>query len=458
MDVEQPLRKLLIIEDEPSVAKQMQWGLSSKFSITVASDTKQINQALATSFFPVVTLDLGLPPFPNNPTVGLKILEDRIIPAGTKIIVITGNSEEETAVKAIRLGVSDFCPKPVNLNDLEVLISRAFRMHEIEAASERQHLAANQNNDFHGIQGTSPVMQALFTKIKRAAATDFPVLIEGETGTGKERISQTVHRLSQRSEKPFVVINCGAIPEQLIESELFGHEKGAFTGAHCARKGKFEEANGGTVFLDEIGELPLAMQVKLLRALQEKTVERVGGRRPIPLSLRFIAATNINLEQAVAAGTFRQDLYYRLNVIPLAAPPLRERQGDIVLLAHHFIAKESKSLGMARLVLSSASLAAINSHPWPGNVRELKNAVRRALATVNGAVIHPSDLGLQGSEVSDEHPLEIDSLAKTRLRAEAEAILQALALSDNNISQAARLLSVSRPTMHDLLKKHQITT
>ncbi|MBU1140645.1 MAG: sigma-54 dependent transcriptional regulator, partial [Proteobacteria bacterium] len=401
--------------------------------------------------------DLGLPPFPNNPTVGLEILKDRLIPAGTKIIVITGNSEEETAVKAIRLGVSDFCPKPVNLNDLEVLISRAFRMHEIETASERQHLAANQNNDFHGIQGSSPVMQALFTKIKRAAATDFPVLIEGETGTGKERIAQTLHRLSQRSEKPFVVINCGAIPENLIESELFGHEKGAFTGAHCARKGKFEEANNGTVFLDEIGELPLAMQVKLLRTLQEKTVERVGGRRPIPLSLRFIAATNINLEQAVAAGTFRQDLYYRLNVIPLAAPPLRERQGDIVLLAHHFIEQESKSLGMAQLVLSSASLAAINSHPWPGNVREIKNAIRRALATVNGKVIHPSDLGLKGHGRSEEDPREIDSLAETRRRAEAEAVHQALALSDNNISQAARLLSVSRPTMHDLLKKHQIT-
>ncbi len=453
----EPSRKLLIIEDEPSVAKQLQWGLGSKFSITVAADTEQASRALAISSFPVVTLDLGLPPFPNNPTVGLRLLEEGLIPAGTKIIVITGNAEEETAVKAVRLGVTDFCQKPVDLGDLEVLISRAFRMYEIEAASERQQLAVNQNDNFHGMLGTSPLMQILFDKIRRAAATDFPVLIMGETGTGKEIISQTVHRLSQRREKPFVVINCGAIPEQLIESELFGHEKGAFTGAHCSRKGKFEDANGGTVFLDEIGELPLAMQVKLLRTLQEATVERVGGRRPIPLSLRIVAATNVNLEQAVAAGHFRQDLYYRLNVIPLAAPPLRERQDDIAILARHFIEQESKSLRLARLTLSPASLTVMNGHPWPGNVRELKNAVRRALATVTGTVIRPADLGLSESGTAEGEEQGIDSLAETRRRAEAEAVTQALTLSGNNISQAARLLSVSRPTMHDLLKKHKIT-
>ena len=453
----EPSRKLLIIEDEPSVARQLQWGLGGKFSITVAADAEQAGRELATSTFPVVTLDLGLPPFPNNPTVGLRLLEEGVIPAGTKIIVITGNAEEETAVRAVRLGVTDFCPKPMDLGDLEVLITRAFRMHEIEAASERQQLAVNQNDGFHGMLGTSPVMQALFTKIRRAAETDFPVLIVGETGTGKERISQTVHRLSQRREKPFVVINCGAIPEQLIESELFGHEKGAFTGAHCSRKGKFEDADGGTVFLDEVGELPLAMQVKLLRTLQEKTVERVGGRRPIPLSLRIVAATNVNLEQAVAAGNFRQDLYYRLNVIQLAAPPLRERQDDIVLLARHFIEQESKSLQLTRLSLSPASLTVMNGHPWPGNVRELKNAVRRALATVTGTVIRPVDLGLNGPGTSEGEDREIDSLAETRRRAEAEAVTQALTLSGNNISHAARLLSVSRPTMHDLLKKHKIT-
>jgi two-component system NtrC family response regulator len=299
-------------------------------------------------------------------------------------------------------------------------------------------------------------MQSLFAKIKRAAETDFPVLVAGETGTGKEIISQTVHRLSQRSEKPFIIINCGAIPEQLIESELFGHEKGAFTGAHCTRKGKFEEADGGTVFLDEIGELPLAMQVKLLRTLQEKTIERVGGRRPIPLSLRIVAASNVNLEQAVTDGNFRQDLYYRLNVIQLAAPPLRERQDDISILAQHFIDQESQSLRLAQLTLSPAALTVLNNHPWPGNVRELKNVVRRALATVNGTVIRPADLGLNNTISSQEETPEIDSLAETRRRAEAEAVAQALNLSGNNISQAARLLAISRPTMHDLLKKHQL--
>lgn len=266
-----------------------------------------------------------------------------------------------------------------------------------------------------------------------------------------------MHQLSQRRDKPFIVVNCGAIPEQLIESELFGHEKGAFTGAHCSRKGKFEDAHGGTIFLDEIGELPLAMQVKLLRTLQEGTVERVGGKRPMPLSLRIIAATNANLEQTVAAGHFRQDLYYRLNVIPLNPPPLRERGDDIAILARHFVEHESKALGLNQLTLSKAALAAMNRHPWPGNVRELKNAVRRALATVNGPVIRPADLGLSGPETPEENARTIDSLAETRSRAEAEAVRQALSLSGNNISQAARLLSVSRPTLHDLLKKHKIT-
>lgn len=453
----EPSRKLLVIEDEPSVARQLQWGLGDKYAITVAADAEQVRLALAASTFPVVTLDLGLPPFPNNPTVGLRLLEEGLIPAGTKIIVITGNAEEETAVRAVRLGVSDFCPKPVDLGDLEVLIARAFRMHEIEAAGERQQLALNKNDGFHGMLGTSPVMQTLFAKISRSAATDFPVLISGETGTGKEMIAQTVHRLSGRREKPFIVVNCGAIPEQLIESELFGHEKGAFTGAHCSRKGKFEEAHGGTIFLDEIGELPFAMQVKLLRTLQEATVERIGGRRPIPLSLRIVAATNADLEQAVAAGHFRQDLYYRLNVISLTAPPLRVRQDDIAILARHFIEQESKALRLGRLTLSPAALAAMNGHSWPGNVRELKNAVRRALATVTGTVIRPADLGLPGPETAEKDAQEIDTLAETRGRAEAEAVRQALALTGNNISQAARLLSVSRPTLHDLLKKHKIT-
>ncbi|SPD74964.1 Two component, sigma54 specific, transcriptional regulator, Fis family [uncultured Desulfobacterium sp.] len=453
---DEQLRKLLVIEDEPSVAKQLQWGLGDKYEITVAADAEQVSRALVTSKFPVVTLDLGLPPFPNNPTVGLRILEEGLIPPSTKIIVITGNAEEETAVRAVRLGVTDFCPKPVDLEDLEVLINRAFRMHEIEAASER-YPASNASYTFYGMLGTSPVMRKLFTKISRAAANDFPVLILGETGTGKEMIAQTVHLLSQRREKPFVVVNCGAIPEQLLESELFGHEKGAFTGAYSSRKGKFEDANGGTIFLDEIGELPLAMQVKLLRTLQEGTVERIGGRKPIPLSFRIIAATNADLKQAVAGGLFRQDLYYRLNVIPLTAPPLRDREDDVITLTSHFIEQERKALRLGRLTLSPAALAAIKAHPWPGNVRELKNAVRRALATVNGTAIQPEDLGLSGPEMGDKETPGIDSLAETKRRAEAEAVRQALALSGNNISQAARLLSVSRPTLHDLLKKYKIT-
>ncbi len=451
------LYKLLIIEDETSVARQLQWGLGNKYEISIAADADQVKQAFKSAVFPVVTLDLGLPPFPNSPTVGLRILEEGLIPAGTKVIVLTGNAEEETAVKAVRLGVTDFCPKPVDLGYLAVLIDRAFRMYAIEAAGARQDADSSNDHNFYGMLGASSAMQALFAVLKRAAANNFPILISGETGTGKEMIAKTVHLLSQRRDKPFIVVNCGAIPEQLIESELFGHEKGAFTGAHTSRKGKFEEAHGGTIFLDEIGELPFPMQVKLLRTLQEETVERIGGRRPIPLSFRIISATNVDLDQAVAAGQFRQDLYFRLNVIPLIAPPLRERQDDIIILAHHFIEQERKGLGLGRLTLSPATHMALKAHPWPGNVRELRNAVRRALATINGTVIQPADLGLSGPESTSGESPPIDSLAETKRRAEAEAVRQALALSGNNISQAARLLSVSRPTLHDLLKKHKIT-
>ncbi len=451
-----PRRKLLVVEDEPSVARQLQWGLGGTYDITVAADADQAARLLAARPFAVVTLDLGLPPFPDSPAAGLRLLEEGAIPAGTKVIVITGNAEEETAVRAVGLGVTDFCPKPVDLGQLEVLIARAFRMHDLEAAGVRQRGGAGDGGEFCGMLGAAPAMGALFARIQRASATEFPVLVTGESGTGKEMIAQAVHRLSRRAGKPLVVVNCGAIPEQLVESELFGHEKGAFTGAHAARPGKFEEAQGGTVFLDEVGELPLAAQVKLLRTLQEGTVERLGGRRPIPLSLRFVAATNVDLEQAVAGGRFRRDLYHRLNVVPLHAPPLRERREDIPFLARRFIDDESKALRLGRVTLSSAALEALVAHDWPGNVRELQNAIRRALADLVGTVIRPPDLGLADAPPGPAPDGVVEPLAEVRRKAEAAAVRQAMALTGNNISQAARLLSVSRPTLHDLLKKHPI--
>ncbi len=305
--------------------------------------------------------------------------------------------------------------------------------------------------------GISPVMQKMFERLKHASKTDYPVLITGNTGTGKEMAAHAVHSLGQRAEKPLVIINCGAIPENLLESELFGHEKGAFTGATACQIGKFEQADQGTIFLDEIGELPLLMQVKILRVLQESTIERLGGTRTIVLNVRIIAATNVNLEDSVKQGTFRQDLFYRLNVVPLAIPDLDERPEDILLLAHNFLRQESQKLQRGQTSFSPPSLNALTSHHWPGNVRELQNRIRRALGTTMDRILTPVDLGLEELPMEQEEQ-KLFTLKEARETAEKNAVRRALALSDNNISQAARFLEISRPTLHDFLKKHGIST
>ena len=447
-------KNLLVIEDENSVAKQLRWGLGKEYEITIVSDAGQARPLLASGVFPVVSLDLGLPPYPDTPQQGFELLEEiSSLAPHTRVIVITGNAEEENAVKAIALGAADFCAKPIDLKILKIILSRTFKIHELEETNRRLQRQTSQSGSLCGMLGISPVMKEMFERLKQVSKTDYPVLVTGNTGTGKEVAAHALHSLSDRAEKPLIIINCGAIPENLLESELFGHEKGAFTGATGRKIGKFEQADQGTIFLDEIGELPLLLQVKILRFLQGSTIERLGGTKTIALNVRIIAATNINPEDAVKQGTFREDLFYRLNVVPLRVPDLNERPEDTLLLAQNFLLEETRKLQRGQTSFSLAAIAALSAHDWPGNVRELQNRIRRALGTTMDRVITPVDLGLEEMPMKQEEQ-KLSTLKDARETAEKNAVRRALALSGNNISQAARLLEISRPTLHDLLKKH----
>jgi two-component system NtrC family response regulator len=443
-------KKLLIIEDEISLGKQLKWGLSDAYDVVIATDVPKALTLIASREFPVITLDLGLPPSPDTPQEGFRLLEEipRIAPY-TKVIVITGNTEHANAVKAIGLGATDFCTKPIDhIGILRIILERTFNIYELEEANRKLEQSCKEKYSLCGIMGISPVMEELFKLIRQSGYTDHPVLIQGESGTGKEMVARAVHALSSRAQESLIIINCGAIPENLMESELFGHEKGAFTGATSTKVGKMELADKGTVFLDEIGELPLMLQVKLLRFLQEGTIERVGGTKTIKLNVKVIAATNVELEKALEQGRFREDLFYRLNVIPIIVPPLRKRQEDILFLAHHFIKEESQRLHRGKVTLSQEAAAALTTHTWPGNVRELKNSICRAMAINSDGILTPAGLGLSGRVEQS-----FLTIKEARDAAERQAIQHALAATENNITKAAKLLGISRPTLHDLLKK-----
>jgi two-component system NtrC family response regulator len=443
--------KLLIVEDDEGLRTQLKYALGTEYALTFAGDRSQALAAVREVQPEVVSLDLGLPPRPDGAEEGLSTLDEilRVAPL-TRVIIVTGNGDRSNALKAVQLGAFDFHLKPIDLDEYRVVLRRAAILQQLTRESEDSAQAEENAVRFEDILGSTPRMREIFMITQRVAKTDATVLIEGESGTGKELIARAVHSRSSRRGGPFVAINCGAIPESLLESELFGHERGAFTGAHVQRKGKFELADKGTLFLDEIGELPLLLQVKILRFLQERTVERIGGRQPIAVDLRVIAATNRDLKSQLERGLFREDLYYRLSVVRIDVPPLRERGEDIALIAHTFLQRAVQSQ-RRRIRFSSEALQAIVAYGWPGNVRELENKVSRAVIMAKGRVIEPVDLDLPSAMLGDA-----GSLRETRDRVERQRLVEVLMRHRGNVSQASRELKVSRPTLHGLLDKHSI--
>ena len=441
-------RRLLIIEDDPGLQKQMRWCFED-MEVFAAGDYRQAETLLRKEEPQVVTLDLGLPPDPGGTRIGFDCLDlvQRLLPA-TKVIVVTGREERESALAAIGRGAYDFYQKPIDSQTLQFVVERAFRLRSLEEENlrlRRQEPTA----PLPGFITADERMLDLCRQVERVAPVDVNVMILGETGTGKEIIARNLHALSDRADAPFVAINCAAIPDTLLESELFGHEKGAFTGASQRKKGRIETAGGGTLFLDEVGDMPLSLQAKILRFLQERTFERVGGNDPISVDVRVIAATHRDLQEMIAQSGFREDLYYRLSEICLTLPPLRERGNDSVLIAAQLLNNASEG----RVHLSHEAQAAIRHHPWPGNIRELENRIKRAAILSEGHAITPQDLQLIGGPAAADMPLNLKSV---RARAESAAVEAALAHTGCNISQAARILGISRPTLYSLLEKYDI--
>ena len=441
--------KLLIVDDDTGIQRQLRWSFDD-YQVQVAGDRDEAIAKFRTEVPPVVTVDLGLPPDPDGATEGFAVVEDilRLVPE-TKVIVVTGNEAHEHALRAVSIGAYDFYRKPIDSEELGLIVKRAMYLFDLEDENRRL-IETGRSMPLSGLITASPEMLSVCRLIERVADTDVGVLLLGESGTGKELLARAVHELSQRVDKPFCAINCAAIPENLMESELFGHEKGAFTGAIKQSKGKIELANSGTLFLDEIGDVPLAIQVKLLRFLQERVVERIGGRKQIGVDVRIVCATNQNLEQMIADGTFREDLYYRLSEMVVNIPPLRDRSNDAELLAHSFMARFNKEHGRSVRGFGSEALAVLESHSWPGNVRELENRIKRAVIMADGNRITPLDLDLADPE---EIP-EVLNLAQAREEVERREIPRALSRAEGNISQAAKLLGISRPTLYDLMRHH----
>ncbi len=443
---QQEERRILLVEDDVGLQKQMRWALSPYVVELAGSRVEALDKISSAKPYNAVVLDLGLPPDENSASEGLKTLDEILnLAPRTKVIVASGNVERANAVRAIAKGAFDFIAKPLDSEVLKIIIDRAVRMHALE--EENKQLREQSARATDGLVFGSEKMAQVAQVLNRVGPMDVSVLLIGETGTGKEVLAKALHRLSPRSAQPFIAINCASIPENLLESELFGHEKGAFTGAVKRTHGKFELADNGTLFLDEIGDMPIPLQAKLLRFLQERRLERVGGRESITVNVRLITATNQKLEKLIAEGRFREDLYYRINDVRIDLPALREREGDPVLLAQYFLNGFNKSYSKHISGFTEDGLAALSVHPWPGNVRELENRVKRAVIMAETKRITAQDLDLGDIKVGDRDLNLRKEVAKVEKRLAAEA----LALSDGNISKAAKLLGVSRPHFYSLI-------
>jgi two-component system NtrC family response regulator len=442
--------RLLVVDDEEAIRNQMRWALTDEYDVLLAEDRASALEQVKQARPDAVLLDLGLPPAPRDATEGLQALAELLAAdRQAKVIVITGNNDRVNALRAVEQGAFDFFAKPADLQEVRVVLKRALRLGQLERENDelRRRLGGH---GFDDIVGESAAMQKVFAVIRKVATTDASVLIVGESGTGKELVAQAIHRSGDRRDGPFVVINCGAIPETLLESEVFGHEKGSFTHADARRKGKFEYADNGTLFLDEIGELPLSMQVKLLRFLQDHRIERVGGRELIPLNVRIIAATNRDLKRAVTEGRFRDDLYFRLGIVTIAMPPLRERDNDATLLARTFLQRFAGQYQKDLRGFSADAEAAIRAGSWPGNVRELEHRVKRGVIMADGPMISAQDLELETpTDAAPTRPLR-----DVRDEAERRHVQIVLDRCAGNVSRAAAELAVSRPTLHELIKKY----
>ncbi len=444
-------RTILVVEDDPGLQKALRWAFTD-FEVVTAEDRSSAIAQLRRHEPQIVTLDLGLPPDPGSATEGLATLKEilSLLP-DTKVIVVTGNDDRENAVRAIGLGAWMFFQKPVDADLLGVIVERAYTLYELE--EENRELSRREINEpMAGIIATSPQMLQVCQTIEKVAPTDATTLLLGESGTGKELLARALHELSPRAKERFVAINCAAIPDTLLESELFGYEKGAFTGAAKQTQGNIEYANGGTLFLDEVGDLPLPLQAKLLRFLQERVIKRVGGQKEIPVDVRVVSATHQDLDEMIKQGTFREDLYYRISEITIRIPAIRERDGEASVLASYFLRREAEQQKKGSLSFSPDAIAAIDAYHWPGNVRELANRVKRAVIMAESRQVTAEGLELAVTE-SDTFPL---NLGEVRKQAESQALMRAFAQARGNVSQAANLLGITRPTFYALAKKYKL--
>ena len=446
--------KLLVVEDDAGLQAQLKWAYPD-FEVFIAGDRASAIALLRSEEPPVVTLDLGLPPDPDGTSEGFAVLDEIMaLKPDTKVIVATGHGARESALRAIGHGAYDFYQKPVDIDAIGLIVRRALQLHRIEAENRQLAVRAGSDNRVLGrLITAAPEMVKVARTIERVANTSVSVMLLGASGTGKELLARGLHDASNRSGGTFVAINCAAIPENLLESELFGHEKGAFTGAVKTTEGKIEQANGGTLFLDEVGDIPLQLQVKLLRFLQERVIERIGSRRSIDVDTRIVCATHQNLEAMIADGRFREDLWYRLAEIVVKIPSLAERPGDATLLAKAFLTRFAAQMNPGVKGFAPDALAAIDGWAWPGNVRELENRVKRAVIMADGKLVAAADLDLPSGDAANDSPLNLKAV---REAADRKAIRHALARSEGNISSTARLLGISRPTLYDLLKQYDM--